>query len=107
MLNLIEKIKNIIKKIFFPNKMPLLNESNEENIIKEKIDLYEDKNIIMYLYKQLRLNNIEVKYIPDEYLEPIIELLKEETNITEDKIKTVKNQILINKREIQKLRNVI
>lgn len=107
MVNLIEKIKNIIKRIFFPNRFPLLNESNEDNVFNEKLDVYKDKNIIMYLYKQLRLNNIEVKYIPDEYLEPIIELLKEETNITEEKIKTVKNQILINQREIQKLRNVI
>lgn len=107
MVNLIEKIKNILKKIFFHNRLPLLNESNEDKVFKEKLDVYKDKNIILYLYKQLRLNNIEVKYIPDEYLEAIIELLKEETNITEDKIRTVKNQILINKKEIQSLKNLI
>lgn len=71
------------------------NNKNSENSI------IEDKNIIMYLYKELRLGNIEAEYIPDEYLEPIQKLLKEEEKIKKEKIANIKQQIDNNKKMIK------
>lgn len=70
------------------------NPNSENSII-------EDKNIIMYLYKELRLGNIKAKYIPDEYLEPIQKLLKEEEKIKKEKIANIKQQIDNNKKMIK------
>lgn len=89
---MIDKIKLFFKKIFSSNKTLLLEESTDKNsFLDEELDINKDKDIIMYLYKQVRLKNIEPRFIPDEYLKPIIELLKEETRITENKIQKIKN----------------
>lgn len=89
---MIDKIKLFFKKIFSSNKTLLLEESTDPNsFLDEELDINKDKDIIMYLYKQVRLKNIEPRFIPDEYLKPIIELLKEETRITENKIQKIKN----------------
>ena len=89
---MIDKIKLFFKKIFSSNKTLLLEESTDPNsFLDEELDINKDKDIIMYLYKQVRLKNIEPRFIPDEYLKPIIELLKEETKITENKIQKIKN----------------
>ena len=89
---MIDKIKLFLKKIFGSNKTLLLEESTDKNsFLDEELDINKDKDIIMYLYKQVRLKNIEPRFIPDEYLKPIIELLKEETKITENKIQKIKN----------------
>ena len=89
---MIDKIKLFFKKIFGANKTLLLEESTDKNsFLDEELDINKDKDIIMYLYKQVRLKNIEPRFIPDEYLKPIIELLKEETKITENKIQKIKN----------------
>ena len=89
---MIDKIKLFFKKIFSSNKTLLLEESTDKNsFLDEELDINKDKDIIMYLYKQVRLKNIKPKFIPDEYLKPIIELLKEETKITENKIQKIKN----------------
>lgn len=96
---MIDKIKIFFKRILGLNKTLLLEESNfEYNFLDEKLDVNKDKNIIMYLYKQVRQKNIDPQFIPDAYLKPIIELLKEETNITENKIQKIKNQIMINEK---------
>lgn len=89
---MIDKIKLFFKNIFGSNKTLLLEESTDKNsFLDEELDINKDKDIIMYLYKQVRLKNIEPRFIPDEYLKPIIELLKEETKITENKIQKIKN----------------
>ena len=89
---MIDKIKLFFKKIFGSNKTLLLEKSTDKNsFLDEELDINKDKDIIMYLYKQVRLKNIEARFIPDEYLKPIIELLKEETKITENKIQKIKN----------------
>ena len=96
---MIDKIRLFFKRIFGISKPLLLEEPTDKNsLLDEKLDINKDKDIIMYLYKQVRLKNIEPRFIPDEYLKPIIELLKEETNITENKIQKVKAQIMINER---------
>ena len=43
----------------------------------------------MFLYKQLRLGNLEPKYIPNEYRDKILALLKEEKEIKQKQIKEI------------------
>ena len=47
----------------------------------------------MFLYKQLRLGNLEPKYIPDEYRDKIAALLKEENIIKQKQIKEINQKI--------------
>lgn len=77
-------------------------ETFKENLVvpKKDEDNNSDKNITMFLYKQVRLGNLEPKYIPDEYLEKISTLLKEEKKIKQNKINTINYEIQKNEKII-------
>ena len=73
-MSLITNIRNFFKRIF--NKdVEALPKPTEE------------------LYKQLRLGNLEPKYIPDEYRDKIAALLKEEKMIKQKQIKEINQKI--------------
>ena len=95
-----EKLIYYFRKIFRLKDAPLLIENNSKNAesieqIKKNqpIEDISEKKIILYLYKQIRLGKLDLKYIPDEYLPKIKKLLEEEKKIKENKIKQLNKQI--------------
>lgn len=88
---------NFLKKIFnFKKKIPLLeyNEQNEET----PVPVYNtNKNITLFLYKQVRLGKLNPKYISKEYLDKIIVLAKEEKMIKKRKIEQINQEISLRK----------
>lgn len=52
-----------------------------------------EKNITMFLYKQVRLGNLDPKYIPDQYLEKVAILLKEEKKFKKSQIERINKEI--------------
>ena len=94
-MNFFEKFANKLKDIFTKNikvlPEPKANEENTYACEKESEESISEKNIIMFFYKQLRLGNLEAKYIPIEYREKILALLKEEKNIRLKNIEKLKN----------------
>lgn len=89
------------------NQDALSNKNTEKEIFEKNISIQRkdekdssDKNITMFLYKQVRLGNLEPKYIPDEYLEKINTLLKEEKKIKQNKINTMNHEIQKNEKII-------
>lgn len=117
--NFLSNIINFFRKIFKIKDKPLLPESDlkQDSKVKEKITEKSfkdtislanndknssDKNITMFLYKQLRLGNLDPKYIPDEYLERIAKLLKEEKKIKKNELDEMHKQILENENIIKK-----
>lgn len=99
-MSFVENIIKFFNKIFFKNAEALPKPTEElynDNIVQteensENNDISE-KNIVMFLYKQLRLGNLEPKYIPDEYREKILALLKEEKMIKQKQIKEINQKI--------------
>lgn len=99
-MSLITNIRNFFKRIFNKDVEALPKPTEElynDNIVQteensENNDISE-KNIVMFLYKQLRLGNLEPKYIPDEYREKILALLKEEKMIKQKQIKEINQKI--------------
>lgn len=100
-MSLITNIRNFFKRIF--NKdveaLPKPTEELHENKNKNKIvrtsenNEISEKNIVMFLYKQLRLGNLDPKYIPDEYRDKIAALLKGEKEIKQKQIKEINQKI--------------
>lgn len=113
----LSKIIEFFKKIFKLNNHNLLSETSSENqqstIEKQKFiqDLRQsnnvennesEKNITMFFYKQLRLGNIDPKYIPAQYLEKISVLLKEEKKIKQKEINRINEEISQNEQKLKK-----
>ncbi len=96
-----ENLISYFRKIFGLKNTKLLVEDNSKNAetskqrnkIKPLENDISEKKIIMYLYKQIRLGKIDLKYIPNEYLLKIKKLLEEEKAIKENKIKQLNKQI--------------
>lgn len=91
------KIKN--KKLLPSQDLENNNKSQESSQpLKENIktsDEYNsEKKITMFLYKQVRLGKLEPQYIPDEYLEKIVQLLKEEKKLKQNEINKMNKEIL-------------
>lgn len=83
-ITLLQSLKNIF------NKKPLTLEEgkcceesniNVTNDIKLQNKIKINKNIALYLYKQIRLGNLDPKFISNQYLIIIKELLEEEIKI--------------------------
>ena len=71
----------------------LFNENKDKIVRTSENNEISEKNIVMFLYKQLRLGNLEPKYIPDEYRDKIAALLKEEKIIKQKQIKEINQKI--------------
>lgn len=109
-INFFKRIFRIEDKKLLPEQAEYETQSNKDvnienfrkNIAipkKEESD-NSDKNITMFLYKQIRLGNLEYQYIPDEYLEKIKALLKEEKKMKQDKINAMNYEIKKNEQII-------
>lgn len=98
-MSLITNIRNFFKRIFnkdveaLPKPTEELHESENTIDQNSENDEISEKNIVMFLYKQLRLGNLEPKYIPDEYRDKIVALLKEEKAIKQKQIKEINQKI--------------
>lgn len=106
-------IINFFKRVFNIKNKNLLPESNivtAQNIennqtFKQNIEVKNntsEKNITLFLYKQLRLGNLKPQYIPDQYLEKIDILLKEEKKIKQNNLNKINKQILQTEQDIKK-----
>ena len=98
-MSLITNIRNFFKRIFnkdveaLPKPTEELHENKDKIVRTSENNEISEKNIVMFLYKQLRLGNLEPKYIPDEYRDKIAALLKEEKNeVVEKKEMAVKTE---------------
>lgn len=116
--NFLSRIIDFFKRIFKINNQSLLVEadSGEEQVstdtrnfkqevknnVSENYTSDSEKNITMFLYKQLRLGKLEPKYIPDQYLEKIATLLKEEKKIKQRELDSINEEILQNEQKIKK-----
>ena len=112
--SVLSKIIEFFKKIFkLDNNNILISETSsaeqkatiqEPNFKKDiKIENNDsEKNITMFFYKQLRLGKLDSKYIPDQYLEKISALLKEEKKIKQKEIKNINEEIALNEQKIKK-----
>ena len=98
-MSLITNIRIFFKRIFNQNVEALPEPTEElresEDTIEQNSENNEisEKNIVMFLYKQLRLGNLEPKYIPNEYRDKIVALLKEEKMIKQKQIKEINQKI--------------
>lgn len=79
------------------------NIPNDENSVNPSNKRNSDKNITMFLYKQVRLGNLDPKYIPDQYLERVATLLKEENRIKKRQIDRLNKEIEQTKTTINNL----
>ena len=98
-MSLITNIRIFFKRIFNQNVEALPESTEELHEVEDTIeqnsenDEISEKNIVMFLYKQLRLGNLKPKYIPDEYRDKILALLKEEKEIKQKQIKEINQKI--------------
>lgn len=112
--SVLSKIIEFLKKIFkLDNNNILISETSsaEQKDTIQKPNFKKDikienndseKNITMFFYKQLRLGKLDSKYIPDQYLEKISALLKEEKKIKQKEIKNINEEIALNEQKIKK-----
>ncbi len=112
--SVLSKIIEFFKKIFkLDNNNILISETSsaEQKDTIQKPNFKKDikienndseKNITMFFYKQLRLGKLDSKYIPDQYLEKISALLKEEKKIKQKEIKNINEEIALNEQKIKK-----
>ena len=66
------------------------------------LNVISEKNITMFLYKQVRLGKLDPKYIPDPYLQKIKILLKEEKKIKQNEITRINAEIAKDEQEIRR-----
>lgn len=98
-MSLITNIRNFFKRIFnkdveaLPKPTEELHENKDKIVRTSENNEISEKNIVMFLYKQLRLGNLEPKYIPDEYRDKIAALLKELKIIKQKQIKEINQKI--------------
>lgn len=98
-MSLITNIRIFFKRIFNQNVEALPEPTEELHEVEDTIeqnsenDEISEKNIVMFLYKQLRLGNLKPKYIPDEYRDKILALLKKEKEIKQKQIKEINQKI--------------
>ena len=95
-MSLITNIRNFFKRIFNKDVEALPKPTEElHEIIAKIVRTSENTEISEHniLYKQLRLGNLEPKYIPDEYRDKIAALLKEEKMIKQKQIKEINQKI--------------
>lgn len=52
-----------------------------------------DKNITLFLYKQVRLGKLKPQYISKDYLDKIVVLAREEKRIKQEKLDQINEQI--------------
>lgn len=101
--NVLLSIVNFFKRIFKINTKLLISDSNSvkpdrndfRKDIKKEIGTT-DKETTMFLYKQLRLGNINPEYIPNQYLVKIVALLNEEKNIRQKELNKINQEIAQN-----------
>ena len=92
-MSLITNIRNFFKRIFnkdveaLPKPTEELHENKDKIVRTSENNEISEKNIVMFLYKQLRLG------IPDEYRDKIAALLKEEKIIKQKQIKEINQKI--------------
>ena len=105
----ISKIINFLKKVFGKQEPLLLveksedikenketeiiNDSNEEKKLKTIKEKEEQKEIVFFLYNNLKEGKLKPEYIPDKYLMMIKELFEEENRINQIQIDKLKNKI--------------
>ena len=107
--NVLSSIIDFFKRIFKVNTNALLpdgssieSETQDFRQDTKKGNNASDKETTMFLYKQLRLGNINPKYIPDQYLEKIIALLNEEKKIKQKELDKINQEIVQNEQKINK-----
>ena len=107
--NILSSIIDFFKRIFKVNTNALLpdgssieSETQDFRQDTKKGNNASDKETTMFLYKQLRLGNINPKYIPDQYLEKIIALLNEEKKIKQKELDKINQEIVQNEQKINK-----
>ena len=88
-IRFLKRILNIKKK----TRLLDGNECNEEKQVQQVQEKNFNKNITLFLYKQVRLGKLNPKYISKEYLDKIIILANEERKIKKSKLEQINQEM--------------
>ena len=99
-MKIIEKIKDILKKIFNRKKVKAL-EGAKENIINN----LPDKDQFLDKYKQIKEKSLSLESLTKEELIMFITFAKQEINFLENKTENEKQECNINQKELEDYQN--